>query len=109
MVCWTSWITTASATSGWLGVANGANHLLAEPYEFLIDERDHLVLAAKVSSELVRFLEASERLGVPVNIHVASMHGARAKQAWSDNALPLFEVEAPMFKCVQEQPDSTST
>ncbi len=78
--------------------ANGANHSLGEPYEFLIDERNHVVPAAKVTLELARYLEASERLGLPVTIYVAGMHGVNTKLAWSENALPLFEVEAPLFK-----------
>ena len=85
--------------------ANGANHMLAEPYEFLIDERNHVVPAAKVCAELVRFLEA--RLGVPVTIHVASMHGANTKLSWSENALPLFEVEAPLFRDMPGHSDPT--
>ena len=81
--------------------------MLAEPYEFLIDERNHVVSAAKVCAELVRFLDVSERLGVPVTIHVASMHGANTKRAWSENALPLFEVEAPLFRDMPGQSDPT--
>lgn len=78
--------------------ADGSNHMAAEAYEFLIDERNHVVSAAKVTAEVVRYLETSERLGVPVIVHVASMHGEKAKRAWSENALPLFDVEAPLFK-----------
>jgi hypothetical protein len=78
--------------------ANGANHQLAEGYEFLIDESNHVLSAAKVTTELVRFLEASECLGLPVTIHVASMHGVNMKRAWAENALPLFDVEAPHFR-----------
>ncbi len=85
--------------------ANGANHILGEAYEFLIDERNHVVSAAKVTSALVRYLEASERLGMPVVVHVASMHGIRSKRAWSENALPLFDVEAPLFNELSAQPE----
>lgn len=83
--------------------ANGSNHIMGEGYEFLVDERNHVVPAAKVTAELVRYLEASERLGVPVTIHVASMHGVNTKREWSENALPLFEVEAPLLKDLPTQ------
>lgn len=83
--------------------ASGANHRMAEPYEFLIDERSHLFNAAKATLEIAQYLEASERLGLPVKVHVASMNGIKAKHEWSENALPLFDVEAPLLKDLQTE------
>lgn len=85
--------------------ANGANHMLGEAYEFLIDERTNVVGAAKVTAELVRYLESSDRLGVPVTVHVASMHGDGAKREWAQNALPLFDVEPPFFANFRLDPE----
>ena len=39
-----------------------------------------------------------------MTIYVAGMHGVNTKLAWSENALPLFDVEAPLFKDVPVQP-----
>ena len=49
--------------------ANGANHLLGEPYEFLIDERNHVVPAAKVILKLTGCI--GDVVGVGFAVHHA--------------------------------------
>ncbi len=78
--------------------ANGSNHMMAEAFEFLVDEVNHIHNGAKVTSEIVAYLEAAERLGMKVVVYVAQQHGVSMKIEWAQNALPLFDVEAPLLK-----------
>ena len=77
--------------------ANGANSATnVQSWEFLLDERTPASQASEAKTVIEGLLDA-RGLGV-VFVHAAASATPSAKQRWQTNALPLFDVEAPLLQ-----------